>query len=95
MTSALLPYLLSMKFLYVNCVILQQKSSDTKQSDLRYRGQSQPPPTVVSSRRLISKDAKMYLDSDSENSEDEDYIRKMDGFEAVKGEAGLYYKVSH
>ncbi|XP_038052469.1 uncharacterized protein LOC119725181 [Patiria miniata] len=69
---------------------------DDKLSDLRYRGggrgPDQPPPTVIGSRKLISKDAKMHLDSDDENSEDEDYLQKMDGFEAVKGETGLFYK---
>ncbi|XP_033640408.1 uncharacterized protein LOC117300735 [Asterias rubens] len=68
------------------------KKPTTEHSDLRYRGQTQPPPTVISSRKLINHDAKMNLDSDSENSEDSEYLQKMDGFEAVKGESGLYYK---
>ncbi|XP_022101493.1 uncharacterized protein LOC110985071 [Acanthaster planci] len=73
---------------------IKQKISalEDKLSDLRYRGTTQPPPTVIGSRKLFSKDAKMHLDSDEENSEDEEYLQKLDGFEPVKGEAGLFYK---
>ena len=70
-----------------------QPAIQDKPAPLPPTRQQQPPPTVIGSRKLISKDVKMFLDSDDEDSEEEDYLKKMDGFEPVKGEVGLFYKV--
>ncbi|XP_072175940.1 uncharacterized protein [Diadema setosum] len=63
---------------------------------VRFRGSKgrEPPPTTVGSRKLLGKYEKAYLDSESESDDnDEDYIKKKeDGFRAVKGEPGLFYK---
>ena len=56
-------------------------------------GGTQPPPTVFNSRRLLAKSAKATLDTDSDDSDDEEARKRIDGFMPVKGEPGLYYKV--
>ena len=56
-------------------------------------GGTQPPPTVFNPRRLLAKSAKATLDTDSDDSDDEEARKRIDGFMPVKGEPGLYYKV--
>ncbi|XP_030829615.1 uncharacterized protein LOC582863 isoform X1 [Strongylocentrotus purpuratus] len=74
------------------------KTLESSEAGVRFRGTKQkdedPPPTTVGSRKLLGKYEKAYLDTDSESDDDdEDYIKKKeDGFRAVKGEPGLFYK---
>ena len=76
---------------------------DTDNGKLRYRGNTNQQrgggganlpatATVFNSRKLLET-AKANLNWDSDNSDDEDMKNRDDGFMAVKGEPGLYYKV--
>ncbi|XP_071854026.1 uncharacterized protein [Apostichopus japonicus] len=69
----------------------EQSTQDSKSDGVRFRGGAQPP-TVIGSRKMMKKSEKASLDDSGEDSEDELIMKRDDGFQAVKGEPGLYYK---
>ncbi|PIK53786.1 hypothetical protein BSL78_09280 [Apostichopus japonicus] len=66
-------------------------TQDSKSDGVRFRGGTQPP-TVIGSRKMMKKSEKASLDDSGEESEDELIMKRDDGFQAVRGEPGLYYK---
>ncbi|XP_072021333.1 uncharacterized protein [Amphiura filiformis] len=79
----------------------EDTDTDSMKGKLRYRGNAnqqrgggatQAPTTVYNSRKLLETAKGSRLDWDSDNSDDDDVRRLDDGFMAVKGEPGLYYK---